>query len=59
MYIVVTNDSTRVPPDLVERGVQIEQWSLGEFIDRANSDDGMDLFELHARLNLAALLLNH
>lgn len=45
MYIVVTNDSTRVPPDLVERRVQIEQWSLGEFIDRANSEDGMDLDE--------------
>lgn len=42
MYIIVSNDS-RIPPDLLEQGVQVEQWTLEEFIRRASSDDGLEI----------------
>jgi len=42
MFIVVSNNS-RVPKDL--DGFQVENWSAEEFLDRASSDDGIEIDE--------------
>lgn len=44
MIIVVSNDK-RIPLDLVDSGVQIEQWSTEKFIEEAGSDEGLDIDE--------------
>ena len=42
MFIVVSNNN-RVPKDLT--GFQVEQWSAEEFLDRASSDEGIEIDE--------------
>lgn len=42
MFIVVSNNP-RVPKDL--DGFQVENWSAEEFLDRASSDDGIEIDE--------------
>ena len=42
MYIIVSNNP-RVPIDL--DGFQVEKWSSDEFIERASSDDGIEIDE--------------
>lgn len=44
MYIIVSNNS-KIPPDIKESGSQFEQWSVDEFLDRATSEEGIDLDE--------------
>ena len=44
MYIVVSNDP-RIPIDLVERGVQVEQWTYEEFVRNASTGEGLELDE--------------
>ena len=44
MYIVVSNDP-RIPIDLIERGVQVEQWTYEEFVRNASTGEGLELDE--------------